>query len=206
MNPPRFAVPAKWGLCFDGNEATYCSALDLAHDAAGNGWLNYVEIGLGYGDTMRAAQVYLKHHRYEFSTIGVDIPSCYHGARTPDCYPFPARTKICLNGSESFFRDAEIYLHFVFIDGCHGAACVKADFLGAERVIAPGGVVVFHDTDIGCQGIHFQDHCKTGIDARKAVIDLGLLDGSRKGWKVLAETTGDKSRGGHGILVIQRDQ
>lgn len=203
MNAPRFAVPDKWGLCFAGNEAPFCSALDTTL-ASQQGPFRYVEIGIGYGDCLRAVDDYLTQAGADYTLFGVDIQTCNEAARDEESYPHPERTQIHLSGSDVFLMTFKEKADFVFIDGCHGCDCVYRDFLGAEKIIRPGGVVAFHDTDPGCQDIHWQPHCETGIRARTAVRKLGLLDDTRPGWKKIGETSGDKSKSGHGCLFVQR--
>lgn len=100
--------------------------------------------------------------------------------------------------------DQEITADYVFIDGCHGAPCVTRDFLEAEKIVRPGGIICFHDTSENCQGNHLQPHCGTGIDARAAVSDLGLLDGTNAAWEYLEETPGSVMNGTHGCLWVRK--
>lgn len=189
-----------------GNEQAFCDALDLA--SIPNDMFIYYEIGIGNGDTIEAVHSWLSQRGYATK----DIPNMHHivGVDTPD-YAGPARqwiqrAEIDLNfsGSEVFLANVSRLANFIFIDACHGAACVTRDFLLAEKKIKPGGVICFHDTDQQCQGNHFQAHCGTGIDARRAVQELGLLDDTRPGWRKVNETWGDKQKAGHGALFIQR--
>jgi predicted O-methyltransferase YrrM len=202
----KFKVPHNWGLCFDGNGGAFCDALDAALESH-SGVFRYVEIGIGYGGGLRAVDEYLSQTGADYDLQGVDIATCNGEAANSAFYPHPERTRISLIGASQFlatYARCDFKADFVFIDGCHGAKCVEADFLGAEKIIRVGGVVAFHDTDPGCQDLHMQPHCGTGIRAREAVQKLGLLDNSRPGWVKLDETTGDKSRGGHGCLFVKR--
>lgn len=210
----KHQVPSNWGLCFAGNEAAFCEALDVAIANYRAGILaarpfRYAEIGLGYGGGFNAVSHYLANEAgIAIHRVGVDIPSfATSSVGTVAAYDRPQGMELRLVGADAFFRAAkaagELY-DFIFIDGCHGAPCVRNDFLGAEAVIVPGGVVAFHDTDPGCQDIHMQPHCGTGIRAREAVQKLGLLDDSRPGWRKIAETSGNKDKGGHGCLFVQR--
>ena len=203
----EFTVPENWGICFSGNEEAFCAALDAALVTNARQPFIYIEIGIGHGDTLRAVSQYLNESGINFELHGVDIPGFGGPARDPANYDHPSRTNISTAGATAFFEkwiEAGLHADFVFIDGCHGAPCVTDDFLHAEKLVKPGGIVAFHDTDQGCQDIHMQPHCKTGIRARAAVEKLGLLDGSRPGWKVLNETTGNKELSGHGCLFVQR--
>lgn len=194
-------IPANWGLCFAGNEAHFCAALDAALATAGEIFY-YVEIGIGYGDCLRAVDQYLSQFNRPYELHGVDIVTCHPRAREQHAHP--ERLHLYFNGASEFFRSAVLNADFIFIDGCHGGPCVEADFLGAEKIIRPGGIVAFHDTDPGCQDIHLQPHCGTGIRARWAVEKLGLLNDTRKGWFKIDETQGNKDKGGHGCLFVKK--
>lgn len=197
--PPKFRVPSNWGLCFAGNESAFCSALDEAL-ASANGVFRYVEIGIGYGDCLRAVDEYLSQCGKTYAIYGVDIPECNPTA----LQNHSNNVAIFLDGSIDFLKQFTMPADFVFIDGCHGEPCVTADFLAAEHVVRSGSVICFHDTDPGCQDIHLQPHCNTGIRARSAVEKLGLLNDTRKGWFKICETSGNKDKGGHGCLFVKR--
>lgn len=192
-----------------GNEQAFCDALDAAAARLQQGEkFIYYEIGIGNGDTMEAVHSWLTQKNVPHVIIGVDVPD-YSGLASqkgwPDEYPSASFGEVSVSkvGSEVFLSNVSQLANFVFIDACHGAPCVTRDFLLAEKKMKPGGVICFHDTDQQCQGQHFQPHCGTGIDARRAVQELGLLDDTRNGWKKIAETWGDKQKAGHGALFIQ---
>lgn len=84
------------------------------------------------------------------------------------------------------FPNAKI--DFCFIDGCHGKACAVADFLAVEPHIRTGGIVCFHDVGVVEQGQDFQEHCGEYINVRQGIIELGLFDNARAGWKFLSES------------------
>lgn len=199
----KFQVPHNWGLCFAGNGGAFCEALDAALATAGP-LFRYVEVGIGYGDGLRAVDEYLAQTGISYHLQGVDIATCNPAASEVQNYRNPGRMHIDLGGAKKFLARYPHRADFVFIDGCHGEDCVREDFFGAERIVRMGGVVAFHDTDPGCQDLHFQPHCGTGIRAREAVQKLGLLDDKRPGWQRIGETTGDKGNGGHGCLFVQR--
>lgn len=202
----RHRVPHNWGLCFDGNGSAFCEALDTALETTA-GTFRYLEVGIGYGGGLRAVQEYLEQTGVDYHLQGVDILTCNPEARNVANYVRPEKVAISLEGAAEFlkhYHKSGRQADFVFIDGCHGAPCVLADFKAAEKIVRVGGVVAFHDTDPGCQDLHFQPHCGTGIRAREAVHKLGLLDDTRPGWVKIGETTGDKNRGGHGCLFVKR--
>lgn len=192
-----------------GNEHTFCDALDTAIKALKPGeTFIYYEIGIGNADTMLAVHSWLTQRQVQHEIIGVDLPNYQGGATNYNFNEQPSASfgniSLALTGSEAFLTNVSQKANFIFIDACHGAPCVTRDFLLSEKKIKKGGVICFHDTDPNCQGIHFQDHCGTGIDARRAVEELGLLNDTRPGWVKIGETHGDKSKGGHGALWVQQ--
>lgn len=196
-------IPQKWGFCMEGNEEAFCRSLDIADQP---GKFIYYEIGIGNGDTMEAVDSWLTQKEKDHLIIGVDLPdysgSCLHKGwgRAGE-----VEGNICLAlfTSEIFLANASRKANFIFIDACHGAPCVTRDFLLAEKLIKPGGVIAFHDTDPSCQGQHFQEHCGTGIDVRAALEALGLLNGTREGWRMIEETWPSKP-GNHGAAFFQK--
>lgn len=178
----------------DGNEKEFERMLDLSFDGI---YFTYFEIGLGNGDTLKAVDDKFKD--FNAAIFGVDLPS-WTTDRT-----FSKNVSLQLIGSQNFFHNIHHQADFIFIDGCHGYDCAMRDFLLAEKKIKKGGIVCLHDVDEGCQGLHSPQHCGRGIEVRKMVTDIGLLSGKRKGWKILSETTGDKTKSpaGHGCLFAQ---
>lgn len=194
-------IPEKWGFCMSGNEIDFCKYVDLAASRVKEGEIfTYYEIGIGNADTLLAVHSWLSQSNTPHKLIGVDLPN-YQGSATQ--YKVD-EIDLALVGSVNFLNNVSKLADYVFIDACHGAPCVTADFLAAEPKVKPGGIICFHDVDPVCQGQHFQDHCKEFINVRKAMEDLGLLNDTRKGWKKLHETWGDKTKGGHGCLWIEK--
>jgi len=195
-------------LCFAGNESAFCQALDTAIGQwpGGPATFHYAEIGIGNGGTLRAVAAWLAQYPGLKPILhAVDLPRYAGDAFNPAVMGAAlAVIRPALVGSREFFRTNHHQLDFVFIDACHGYACAQADFLAAEKHVRPGGVISFHDTDPQSQGQHPQPHCGTGIDVRRAVSDLGLLNNTRPGWKKIGETFGNKLRGGHGCLFVRR--
>lgn len=195
-------IPQYWGFCMAGNEEAFCRMLELAKPEKLKATpfmadpFFYYEIGIGHGDTLLAVNEYL-----------ADVPRFMVGVDVPAWLPkkeMPGTINLMTIGSEKFLSAKDTpKADFIFIDGCHGAPCVKRDFLLAEQKIKPGGIIAFHDTDPNCQGRHFQDHCGTGIDVRQALQDLGLMDDTRPGWRKVEETMGDVYRAGHGMVFVQ---
>lgn len=93
-------------------------------------------------------------------------------------------------------------LDICFIDGCHGRPCVMKDFETVEPKIKSGGIVFFHDVGEPEQGTDWQGHCNEYINARQAIIDLGLLEETREKWKVHKDIRGSRYWGGDGNSII----
>jgi len=202
-------VPQDWGICMAGNGEAFCRGLDTAYEGVDGAHLlfEYVEVGIGYCQTLSAVGEYLAAvNRGIFHLHAVDVP-WYCTAPIPGhrLCPIVDQVTFHLTGSRRFFQDTRLRASFIFIDGCHGEKCVAEDFIGASRILRPGGVIAFHDTCEKSQGQDFQPHCKTGISVREAVRKLGLLDGSRAGWKKLEETQGGPPDG-RGMLFVQKNE
>lgn len=89
-----------------------------------------------------------------------------------------------------------------FIDGCHGAPCVTADFKAVQSKIKKGGIVFFHDAGEPEQGTDWQGHCNEYINVRKAIIDLGLFENKLENWQFVNETNGSRKNGGDGNSCV----
>lgn len=85
-------------------------------------------------------------------------------------------------------------LDIVFVDGNHNFENVTLDFLAIEDKVKDNGIVLFHD--IGIEETGTEPQAGGGfIEVRNAVKELGLFDGSRKGWKFLKEVPGSRKWG-----------
>lgn len=202
-------IPFKWGFCLGPEErVAFCEMLDVAWRRIDPGeTFLYYEIGIGNADTMLAVHSWLTQRGVPHKIVGVDVPNYHGGALNYNFNEQPSASlgeiSLALVGSEAFLSNVGQKADFIFIDACHGAPCATRDFLLAEKKIKSGGIIAFHDTDPNCQGHHHQEHCGTGIDVRRAVEELGLLDNSRPGWMKLGETAG-KFPEYHGCLFVQR--
>ena len=180
----------RWGYCLAGQETQFIHHLDIAIASASGLPFRYLEIGLGDAGTFRSIIAYLRILQIPFEARAVDIPSHPIEIQQSGGNWIVESHNV---GSESFLVAAAAegwQPNFTFIDACHGAPCVTRDFLGVEKIAADNAVVAFHDISPEAQGQHFQPHCQTGINARAAVEQLGLLRDLRPGWETLAETAG----------------
>ena len=100
-------------------------------------------------------------------------------------------------------------LDFVFIDGCHGKKCVMEDFIAIEPKVKPNGLVAFHDCGDEETGTDWQSHCNEYINVKNAIIELGLFDKKRPGWKIFTELSGTRKinkdpNGGNSLAIFQK--
>jgi hypothetical protein len=216
----------KFGIRMDGCEEEFEQI--LKQTAAKFTPCNVLEIGTAGGTTLRAMWGILEECKpQQFRLIGSDLPNGWSldkpsldrlfgdelvltGENFTSALAYKlGSVTLTLQDAKKFlatFESEKLPIHFCFIDGCHGAPCVKADFLAVEPHVPSGGVVVFHDIGEIEQGTDWQGHCGQYINVRQGVKELGLLDGSRPGWKVVKEIQGDRLRGGEGnnCFVVER--
>ena len=145
------------------------------------GWsLDWNETARNFGGNLN-----LKHFGEAKLTDVIDAPY-----NVPSFYLIDGRQFVKSNWNQP--------IHFCFIDGCHGAPCAKADFEAVEPKVPVGGIVVFHDCGEAETGTDWQGHCNQYINVRQALRELGLLDGSRPGWRLVKEIVGSRNFGGDG--------
>jgi hypothetical protein len=197
------------GICMAGNQSCFLGYLMLQLARWPDG--TYLEVGVGGGHTFAPVVRAIRNsaNRDNWKALAVDIPDGWSfdkntileampdldvsdgpwgdtGASLPGAAAVNSLV-VHPRGVHGIDLGSWPAIRFAFIDGCHGAPCVKADFEYVEKFTVPGSIVAFHDVNEECQGVHMQPHCKTPIDARRALVDLGLLGDARKGWKLLHE-------------------
>lgn len=195
----------KFGLSMEGCEETILKAADLAIEHTRD-WhpFEYLEIGTASGQTFSAIADYLRKicSKENIFCTGLDIPggwSLNENEFYTNTEGQQSFTKLILMNSRLFLRTTWKRFNFALIDGCHCRKCVKSDFFLLAPLMVPGGIVVFHDTSPGCQGIHPQPICNEPINVRQALIELGLYGNELEGWEVITEVTE-----GHGCSVFQK--
>jgi hypothetical protein len=185
--------------------------------------ITYVEIGIGHGGTLGGIAEMLKNcpAPCRWRVIGVELPEGYSFDRS-EVYRAGQTRHIPVNFVEHFggsklnpaWGAITVYLcdsqrffpmywddciSFALIDGCHGPACVKADFLNIERFIEPSGIVMFHDygqDEVGKP----QTHCPV-LDVRGACVELFQ---DNPNWTFVEEWLADKQRAGANMGVFQK--
>lgn len=169
----------------------------------------YLEIGILSGDTLLGACQAAGQWAHQWKAYGVDL---WHGpwikeadwdaqvptleakigkylsvmSRVPEEHHWhKSGCGIYLIGNENFLDHTDELFDFVFLDACHEYDCCKRDFLGVEPKVTSGGVVAIHDTNPDIQGGDFQQHRGLALEVRKMVQDVGLLNNTRPGWRLL---------------------
>jgi hypothetical protein len=186
--------------------------------------ITYVEIGIGHGGTLGGIAEMLKNcpPPCRWRVIGVELPEGYSFCRD-NVYRSAQTRHIPIQFIEDFggsklgpqWNAITVYLcdsqrffpcywddciSLALIDGCHGRACVMADFLNIKKFIEPGGVVMFHDYGEEEQGLP-QTHCRL-LDVRGACAELFE---NNEQWKFVAEWIGDKQKAGANMGVFRKE-
>lgn len=158
------------------------------------GEIRMIEIGVFGAGTVRGAYRRAKEIGCPVQCVGVDFEK-YRPNPTPDAnYEF--------HGVDSMDAWQNIKGDFglLFIDGCHCVNHAQCDFLNYSPLVKVGGYCLFHDTALPTgeheQGEWPQDHSYAGkpasvLGVRKALENLGLLQGHRKDWQLVTEIPSD---------------
>jgi len=209
----------QFGIRMDGCEVGIETLLkETINNSVGD--FNYLEIGVAECKTLLAAtQIILENKENKnFNIIGLDLPNCGYvidnlkhistnfekTCRFSLIFDSPITqsngVSLILNNNprQEIIPNLGYEFDFVIVDACHGRKCVMEDFLAIENKTKKGGVVLFHDTGIEEQGTDWQSHCHENINVRQALIDLGLWNQERVGWKVLKHINGTRTTGGDG--------
>ncbi len=182
----------KLGILMDGGEREFIDTVLRA--VIGCKSRRYVEVGVAYGETFHAVWEAIKGIP-DSSVLGIQIPQwealhCisdrFPGVEvlsTPEQFDGGKSVEVVLGPSTEMIAHPKFpkSVAAVFIDACHGAPCVRADFLAIEPLVELGGCVIFHDAGDREQGGDIQPHCNEPIGVQKAIHSLGLGTW-RSGW------------------------
>jgi predicted O-methyltransferase YrrM len=216
----------KFGICMEGCEEGLEKLLVSAIQSSIAPDFNYVEIGVAYGGTLLAMTEILKENAklLNWRAVGFDIPngwalsmdeieSRFKDFKFRVVQPEGDPVLMADRGVTLILHPAAQFLNtcwpitraidFGIVDGCHGKACVMADFKALAQHARPGSVIVFHDAGTEDQGTSLQPHCNEKIRVAEAIQDLGLLQ-EHPEWKQLEPVVGDKARNGATCAVFQR--
>jgi len=214
------------GICMAGLEEAIESYVRLV--ASRFRHVRYLEIGVASGQTLVGVTDIMRECARLWTSFGVDLPDGYSLERNAilqranalgipamiiemndsmlSVFPRNNHITVFLKAAQPFIEtnldQPSETVDLALIDGCHGKDCVEKEFYLLEKKVPTGGIVMCHDFGQDSVG-EPQPHCGTG-DALGACRALGLLDGSRKGWKHLATVIGDKERNGRDLGVFER--
>lgn len=158
------------------------------------GTVRFLEVGVFGGGTVTGIVKKCREIGVPVYAAGVDFPEQKpNPAPTPD-YEFHD------TDSMDAWRGITNEFNFLFVDGCHCVNHAQADFLNYSPKVVVGGYCLFHDTALPTgqheQGDWPQDHSYAGkpssvLGVRKALENLGLLQGHRKDWQLVTEIPSD---------------
>jgi hypothetical protein len=222
----------RFGIRMDGNETVIESIISEYIKSEVNckqEQFRYLEIGAAGCITLRAVYDIVKENISidDWKTIGLDLIDGWSldfdethrlfkenelefhakGISGGRCAPRP-KCELFLEVEPRSWIKSHFYnnsIDICFVDGCHGAPCVKADFLAIQSKIKRGGYVIFHDAGEEEQGTDFQTHCLEFINVRQAIIDLGL-DRDSNEWQFVLDKKGSRSQGsnGNGLWIVKK--
>jgi hypothetical protein len=189
-------MPKLWGWMMEAAAPVMCQAIYNAAVKSEANTFRYLELGIGMGQTMKAVCEFLDHLAVPFEVNGLDLANDPHNTKAtlPETLAgYTDRVRVVYDDNRNVRQHFEPQsMQLIFIDGCHCYECVKRDFEQVETLVAPRGMVVFHDVCTGMQGAHnpqtFHEH--RPLEVRRAISDLGLFAGTRPGWWLVADMHG----------------
>lgn len=171
------------------------------------GRLDYVEVGIGEGQTMLAVSDIASEQSAPWCIVGIDLLNGRHfnphkylnnshrniTISNSPCKIYDGSISVWLSGSPHSICYIPFPIGYALVDACHCKDCTIADFLQVEKKVREGGIVAFHDAGEKDQVDEPQCRPDRGIRVIEAMKELGLLDGSRPGWRLDHEASGDRS-------------
>lgn len=210
----------KFGIRMAGNESMIEETIKNYINNNHYDKYKYLEIGAAGAVTMKTIYEIFLENTENFEINGLDLPNGWSldwSTINSFSYPLNIFNDGNLTHGSNKNEKANIYLEsnprkwlsnlqdgsldICFIDGCHGKACVKADFEAIQSKIKKGGIVFFHDAGAPEQGTDWQGHCGENINVREGLQELGLLTSSEK-WKFIGEAEGTRKIGGDGNSCV----
>lgn len=184
----------------------------------------YVEIGVARGETLVSVAKVLRETKGDgWRAVGVELPNGYSyepaqveqnatGQHFNVAFVKPQgwnridptwnQPTVILCDVRDFFEGIwDQPIHLALIDACHCKECVIRDFQNVEKYVPVGGSVMLHDYEkrINASQPH-GGHC----DVVGGCEELGLNQGTRKGWSSPCVFVADQSKDGANMLVVQR--
>lgn len=198
-----------FGISMDGNQTCMLRAAKIVIDTLSPGDdFVYMEFGIARGDTINAMSrciLQMGVDAKRLKVTGVDLENGWSldreflGGYSKD---WTFHHEFSFLGSVPFLKLYHGKIDYLLIDGCHEKSCAMEDFTTAEPFVRIGGIVAFHDSDDISQSTQPQPHRGEPIAVRAALETLGLLDGTRIGWKKLCDI--EALPGNHGIAIFEK--
>ncbi len=182
--------------------------------------VTYVEIGVAHAVTLTNISAAIRDHGNKWRAIGIDLPDGYsldknsatrnahlmklpmtiEGAPNGNINPSWGWINVYLKSSHTFIPENwKDPIQFALIDGCHCAKCCGTDFLLLEPFFVSGAILMMHDIDEASQ--EQEEPRGHGLRAvRNVARDLGLSNGKRDGWTMLAELQSQPGAGNMGVF------
>lgn len=195
----------KYGLITETDSKTLARALDVVMRTFPGESVQITEIGIHKGLTSRFLREHLVSSGFDYDYTGIDNG---HDVNV-DSFPFDNYRLVIGNSIEVYNELHNESQHFIFIDANHALPYVTCDFLMYENKVVPGGLMAFHDTSphikpmTDFQDAGYRHDADMYISCRKALKNLGLLDGKRYGWRLLFDEYEEEAKTG-GVVVLQK--
>lgn len=116
-----------------------------------DGVIRVLEIGVDCGGTARGIRDFLRYAGWAIDYYGIDP-----GLLNPLRPPFTGATIIKGYSETSFHLVPSGGFDLILVDGNHSRNSVILDVFNYESKVAPGGFMLFHDTNPGMQGQDYQ--------------------------------------------------
>lgn len=170
-----------------------------------DGYVRFLEIGVFGGGTATGIVKRCQAIGCPVTAAGVDFEE-----QLPKPPPLPDYAGYAGDSMDQW-RKVQGTFNLLFVDGCHCCQHAQCDFLNYSPFVEVGGFCLFHDTALPKDGVSQGDwpqfHGYAGtpdstLGVRRALENLGLLQGYRTDWKLVRELTSDS--GLMGMCLFQK--
>lgn len=171
--------------------------------------LNFLEIGTYNGSTAWGVKAVTEGKGKKLNYWGVDL-------MTHDAVLFPGANMIIGDSTKIFYTIPDLPFDILFIDGAHNSGNCMLDFLNFAPKLRVGGLILFHDASPASQcqlpftpekeaeyekgGFEIPIHHEFGTAVLVALKKLGMSDGSRTDYELVANNWSDEPWGGISIF------
>lgn len=197
---------SEWGIAMEGCEEPIQRAFKFAIDGMEeDAPLSYIEIGVGEGRTISEICKMLNDSGREFIVVAVDIKGgwslneeeFYKNTRS-----FSDKIELNLQGSPGALKQfSNESIFAIMIDGDHSKEAVIEDFKEADRILIPGGIILFHDSGAEDQGKDVFEKQPNGIRVREAIDEIDLSN-----YTLLEDHPGVPELNGRGIYIVRKNK